>query len=191
MNDFWASRTGQELTGLPEDAYQPQFKIIPDGTMALASIKSFELISKEIDGQDTQYYQITWKITSDDYKGREVTQKIKAFDSKPEIAQRALNMLKLIYSLCGHIPKHSGVPTDDDHRFMLSKILGIKIGEWSMPKQEGGFREGNNVTEVHKVQEFKTTIGIKREPPKVKTAYIESAFSRNPRVATDPNDVPW
>ena len=178
MTEFWASRTGQPLTGNPEDAYQPQFQIIPDGTMALATIKSFELISKDV----RDYYQVTWKITSADYKGREVMQKIKAFDEKPEITQRALNMLKLIYGLLSHTPKHSGVPTNDDHRPLLGKVLGIKIGEWSMPKKDGpGFMEGNNVTEVHKPQDFITVVGVKREPPKVVSSSVESAFSRNPR----------
>ena len=190
MTNFWESRTGQELTGKPEDAYQPQFEIIPDGTLALASIKSFELISKKVNDKDMDFYQIIWKITSNDYKSREVTQKIKAFDEKPEITQRALNMMKLIYNLTGHIPKHSGVPTNEDHKPLLGKILGIKIGEWSMPKKEGsGFLEGNNVTEVHKPQDFIVAVGTKKAPPKVVSSSVDSAFSRNP--ASLENDIPW
>jgi len=194
---FWSSRIeGQELTGRLEDATVPDFELIPNGTTAPAQIKSFELTSKKINDKDVDQYEIVWKITSGDFKGREVTQKIKTFDDKDTIAQRALNMLKLIYTLCGHVPKHSNVPSNEDHRPMVGKILGIKIGEWSMPRtnpkpDQSPFLTGNNVTEVHPVNaDFKTETGVKRELPKVTTSAVESAFSRNQPVV-DSLDVPW
>lgn len=194
---FWTSRIeGQELTGRLEDCVLPDFENIPNGTTAPAQIKSFELVSKQINDKDVDQYEIVYKITSGDFKGREVTQKIKAFDDKDTIAQRALNMLKLIYTLCGHIPKHSGVPTNEDHRALIGKVLGIKIGEWQMPRtnpkpDQSPFLTSNNVLEVHKMgPEFSTQTGIKKELPKVTTSAIESAFSRNERTV-DANDVPW
>jgi hypothetical protein len=192
MENFWESRTGAPITGNASDAYQPQFESIPNGTTAPAMIKAFELTSKQINGVDTDFYNITWKITSGDFKGREVPQKIKAFDHKPEIAQRALNMLKLIYDLVGHKPTHKGVPTNDDHKPLIGKILGIKIGEWQMPKtKEPGFLTGNNVTQVHKIDaDFKTEVGVKRELPKITTSAVESALTRNANMHLD-DDLPF
>lgn len=194
---FWDTRIeGQAITGNLQDAVLPDFELIPNNTTAPAQIKSFELVSKKVNDKDTDFYEVTWKITSGDFKGREVTQKIKAFDDKDTIAQRALNMLKLIYTLCKHTPKHSGVPTNDDHRPLIGKVLGIKIGEWSMPRtnpkpDQSPFLTGNNVTEVHAVgPDFVTETGIKKELPKVTSSTVDSAFSRNERQI-DPNDIPW
>ena len=116
---FWDSKTGQEITGNANDAFQPQFEVIPQNTTAPALIKSFELVSKQINGIEVDFYQIVWKITSGDFKSREVTQKIKAFDEKPEIAQRALNMLKLLYTICGHVPKHGNAPSNEEGWFRI------------------------------------------------------------------------
>lgn len=198
---FWSSRIeGQELTGKLEDCVLPEFENIPNNTTAPAQIISFELTTKKIVDKgvekETDQYEIVYKITSGEFKGREVTQKIKAFDDKDTIAQRALNMLKLIYTLCAHTPKHSNVPSNDDHRPMVGKILGIKVGEWSMPRtnpkpDQSPFLTGNNVTEVHPVNaDFKTETGVKRELPKVTTSAVESAFSRNQPIV-DSLDVPW
>lgn len=194
---FWSSRIeGQELTGKLEDCVLPEYENIPNNTTAPAQIKSFELVSKKVNDKDVDQYEIIWKIVQGDFKGREVTQKIKAFDDKDTIAQRALNMLKLIYTLCAHTPKHSNVPSNEDHRPMIGKILGIKIGEWSMPRtnpkpDQSPFLTGNHVTEVHPVNaDFKTETGVKKELPKVTTSAVESAFSRNP-PSVDSLDVPW
>ena len=194
---FWDSRIeGQVISGDLKDAILPDFELIPNNTTAPAQIKSFELVSKKVNDKDTDFYEVVYKITSGDFKGREVTQKIKAFDDKDTIAQRALNMLKLIYTLCKHVPKHSGVPTNEDHLPLVGKILGIKIGEWSMPRtnpkpDQSPFLTGNNVTEVHAITaDFVTETGVKKELPKVTSSTVDSAFSRNERNV-DPNDVPW
>lgn len=194
---FWDTRIeGQAITGNLQDAVLPDFELIPNNTTAPAQIKSFELVSKKVNDKDTDFYEVTWKITSGDFKGREVTQKIKAFDDKDTIAQRALNMLKLIYTLCKHTPKHSGIPTNEDHKPLIGKVLGIKIGEWSMartnPKpDQSPFLTGNNVTEVHAIgPDFATETGVKKELPKVTSSTVDSAFSRNERQI-DPNDIPW
>lgn len=152
---FWDSRTGAPLTGLADDAFAGSFSIIPDGTTSTAMIKSFE--QKEFDGD--KFYQITWKIVSTAFKGQEVRQKIAAFDTKPEKAQRALNMLMMIYKLCAHTPTHSNAPTTDDLKPMCGKVFGIKIQEWALNGKEGNF-----VSEVHAADaEFKPEVGVKQE----------------------------
>lgn len=190
MNGFWESRIeGQEITGKLEDAVLPEFETIPHGTTAFARIKSFKLISKQIAGNDVKFYEVVYKITDGPFKSREVSQKIKAFDEKPSICQRALNMLKLIYTIAKHIPKHSGVPTDMDHASLIGKGFGIKIGEWSMKREnpkpdQSMFMTGNNVLEVHEVgPNFVPEVGVKREMPKVTTVDIAPKY--------DDKDIPW
>lgn len=182
MNDFWSSKTGEPISGRPEDAFTQNFDVIPEGTKAKAAIHEFKLVAKEIMGEEKRYYEITWKIIEGPFASRQVSQKIKAMDSKATIAQRGLNMLKLVYRLCNHTPLHGNMPTDRDHAPMVGKHLGIKIGEWSMPKQDGsGFMEGNHVTEVHALQGFVAEVGIKKELPVIVESKVESAFSRNSR----------
>ncbi len=152
---FFESKTGVPLTGNAEDAFTGSFTIIPDGTKATAQIKLFE--PKEYDGD--KFYQITWKIVSDSFKGQEVRQKMATFDDKPEKAQRALNMMMRIYKLCGYSPAHNNAPSLDDLRPMVGKVFGIKIQEWAHKGKEGNF-----VSEVHADDaEFKPEVGVKQE----------------------------
>ena len=152
---FFESKTGAPLTGNADDAFAGSFSIIPDGTTATAQIKLFE--PKEYDGD--KFYQITWKIVSDAFKGQEVRQKMATFDVKPEKAQRALNMMMSIYKLCGHSPSHNNAPSLDDLKPMLGKVFGIKIQEWALNGKEGNF-----VSEVHAADaEFKPAVGVKQE----------------------------
>lgn len=189
MNDFWLSGTGVMPTGAAQDAFAPSMDIIPDGTTALASIKSFLLMEKDT----VEYYEITWKITSNDFKGREVRQKIKAFDMKPEVRQRNLNMLKRIYDLLEFRPLHNGKPTDQDNIKLTGKILGIKINQWHVMRRDGsGFMEGNHVSEVHKPgPEFIPEVGVKKAPPQVTEHRSASAFNDFAPPAYNSNDVPW
>jgi len=192
---FWDSRTGAPIDGSPESSHTGDFTVIPNGTSAPASIKSFLLVEKKNPRTQVEenFYQITYKITSGEFKNREVTQKIKVFEDKPETVQRALNMMKRVYDLCNHKPAHANVPTNDDLKPMIGKILGIKIREWQIAKDDGGFMEGNFVAEVYSPsQDFKTETGIKLSLPEVITSHVNSAFSRNPRVEPDlDSDLPF
>ncbi len=183
MSNFWSSGSGAEVSGSPEAAFLKDFSVIPDGTLALALIKSFGLVDKTDQYGVKKYYEIIWKITSNDYKNREVSQKIKVFDGKPEAIDRNLNMLKLVMDLCQFKPKHSDAPSDDDLRPMCGKILGIKISEWSMPKADGsGLMEGNYVPEVYAAASFVPSVGVKLEVVHTPSAGGDSALTRNSRV---------
>ncbi len=95
--NFWTSGSGAPITGAPDKAFLQDFTVIPNNTMALAAIKSFMIAEENATAycaSASRYYQIIWKISSVDFKGREVKQKIKPFDGKPEQIDRALNMLK-------------------------------------------------------------------------------------------------
>lgn len=183
MSGFWTSPTGNIITGSAESAFLPDFTIIPDGTYAMALIKKFETINKPMSQySDAQkFIQITYKLADGDFKGREVIQKIKVFDGKPEQIERALNMLKLIMDLCGFKPDHNNEPTPAELSTMQGKVLGIKIREWSVPKQDGtGYIDGNYVSEVYDTKGFKSETGIKLEV-KHELPDTSTAFSRNPR----------
>lgn len=150
---FWESRTGEALTGNPEDSFNSGFQIIPDGTTAKAMIKIFE--PKEINGE--KFYQITWKIVSDKFKNAEVRQKLNVFDTKPERAQRSLNMMMLIYNLFEYKPTHNNAPSIEELKIFSGKMAGIKIQEWEF---EG--KQGNRVSEVYQLDEnFMPEVGIK------------------------------
>jgi|ERR1017187_104542 hypothetical protein len=179
MSNFWKSGTGNEIKGTAELAFMADFSIIPEGTTAIASIKSFEVIetTNEYTGPQ-KFMQIMYKITSGDYKGREVKQKIKCFDGKPEAIDRNLNMLKLVMDLCGYKPTHHNEPTNQELMAMNDKVVGIKIREWSVPKQDGsGMMEGNFVAEVHSPVNFVTETGTKIKH--VESMPTDSALSRN------------
>ena len=195
MSAFWQSGTGNEITGDPKSAFLQDFTVIPDGTLAVAVIDKFELVEKSDQYGEKKYYEIMWKITSPDFKGRVVSQKIKPFDGKPEAIDRNLNMMKLVMTLCQYKPTHANAPSTDDLRPMIGKSAGIKIREWSMPKQDGsGMMEGNFVAEVHPAQGFQCEVGEKLEVIYTPSTGVDSALSRNPRGQTQvdlTDDIPF
>jgi hypothetical protein len=185
MSNFWESKTGTPITGNPNDAFVKDFSIIPDGTTAVARIKTFEIIEKNSEYRGPEkYMQITYKITSGEFNDREVTQKIKPFDGEPKAIDRNLNMLKLVMDLCDFRPNHTGEPTSDDLKRMTGRILGIKIREWSLPKKDGsGIMEGNFVSEVAAASGFVVETGIKAVH--VHSMPTDTALSRNSNARVD------
>lgn len=182
---FWQSGTGNQITGEASKAFLPEFTIIPNNTAACAQIKLFEVVNKVINGNQMKFLQVTWKIANGDFKGREVNQKIKPFEGTPEQIDRALNMLRLVMDLCDVKPTHDGEPTNQDLARMHGKVCGIKIREWSLPKEDGsGMREGNFVAEVYPAKDFVAETGIKLESVAPKPV-ADSAFARNPRAVSN------
>lgn len=180
MSNFWESKTGGTITGEAKDAFTPSFEIIPDGSTACASIFKIELMEKEATNyaEATKFYQITWKLTTSNFKGRQVTQKIKCFTGTSESIDRNLNMLRLLMDLCKFKPTHKDAPTTQDLMPMIGSIVGIKIREWSMPKRDGsGILEGNFVSEVHSPVGFQEEVGTKVEHKMIEPA--QSALQRN------------
>lgn len=181
MKTFWKLSNGQDPIGDENSSHAGSFKIIPEGTMAIAAIKDF-LID---DSRQNEFYKIVYKITSGEYKNREVIQKIKCFDEKPSVSDRAINMLKRIHDLCGIKPLHDGPPSNEDVARFRGRALGIKISEWSMVREDGTIAEGNYVSEIHPIEGFVEMSGERlNQKPK-----IESAFSRNPAPSFDDDDI--
>lgn len=190
MVSFWTSGTGEMPTGLPQDAFVSDFSIIPEGTSASAMIKSFTIVEKEnkYSGTTDKFYNVVYRLLDGNFKSREVTQKIKCFDGKPEQIQRALNMLKLVMQLCDFKPSHNNAPGDIELITMVNKVVSIKIGEWSMPKADGGIIEGNFVREVHASGAIVTETGVKAE---VVHRPTDSALQRNATLPELDDGLPF
>jgi hypothetical protein len=192
---FWQAPSGKKITGNPEDSFAQAFTTIPEGTSAVATVKKFEVVNKEASqyGAAQKYIQVTYKLLDGDFKNREVQQKIKCFEGKPEQIERNLNMLMRVMKLCSYTPTHNNEPTTAELNEMVGNIVGIVIGEWSMPKADGsGVMEGNFVREVHESTGFVAETGVKAEVVHTNPA-PESAFSRDKarRDAELDGDVPF
>lgn len=195
MSDFWKSGSGQLLTGNAEDAFLREFSLIPNNSCAIAKIATFANVIKDnkFTGQVDKFINITWRILEGEFKNQEVTQKIKPFSGTNEAVDRALNMLKLIMTLCNFSPSHSSAPTDDDLKKMVGKTCGIKIREFAMPKNDGsGLFEGNFVSEVHDAVGFKSETGIKMQITHRAPDHLDSAYRRNPpKSDTIEDEIPF
>ncbi len=191
MADFWNSGSGAAITGNPSDAFVKDFSIIPEGTIAEACIKQFLLVDKENKhtGVQDKFYMVTYKLLNGDYKSQEVTQKIKCFNGKPEAIDRNLNMLRLVMQLCEFKPTHNNAPQDIELVFMVGKVVCIKVGEWSMSKQDGsGSMEGNFVREVHASGALAAETGVKAV---VTSKPTDSALTRNAKMPELDSDLPF
>jgi hypothetical protein len=190
---FWNSPTNQPITGSEKDAFIPDFTLIPEGTMAIGVIKSCTVENKEATqySEANKFIQVVYKLADGEFKNREVTQKIKVFDGKPEAIHRSLNMLKLLMMLCNYQPTHSNEPTNQDLANLHGKVIGLKIGEWSMPRADGSIGEGNFIREIHTPAGFKCETGVKAEVTHSRSS-VDSAFSRNSTVKDDlDTDLPF
>lgn len=176
---FYTAPNGHKITGDADKAFINSFSVIPEGTRATAKIKAFEVINKEATqyGAAQKYIQVTYKLLAGDYTHREVTQKIKCYNGTDEQIERNLNMLVLIMKLCKFAPTHDKEPSAHELASMNGNVVGIVIGEWSMPKNDGGLMEGNFVREVHPSEGFINETGVKAEPKPMPVA--DSAFARD------------
>jgi len=193
---FYTAPNGHKATGEESKAFAPDFSTIPEGTTAVAKIKAFEVVNKEAtqyaDAQ--KFIQVTYKILEGDYVHREVTQKIKCFDGSDAAIERNLNMLVLVMKLCKFTPTHNNEPTAHELASMIGSVVGITIGEWSIPKKDGsGLMEGNFVRKVASSEGFACETGVKAEPKPMPMP--DSAFARDKarRDAADEleSDIPF
>lgn len=155
---FWDLSNGSKASGNADDAFVASMGIIPDGTKAEALIQKFSVDSTG----EKPFINVQWKLTSGEFKGRVVFQKIHCWDDKATKADRAKNMLLLICKLGGHAPTHGGEPTDKDFAPLIGKTLGIKIAEWNMIGNDGQSKSGNFISEVHARDGFESVSGERR-----------------------------
>lgn len=178
------------ISGSTQDAFIPELTIIPNNTTARAQITLITIVEKHNKYVgDEKYIEVSWKILDGDFKAREVKQKIKCFVGDDNQLKRARNMLMLLLNLCDYKIPHEGEPTVFDLLPLTGKILGIKIREWSMEKQDGsGTMEGNFISEIHSADDkFMTETGIKSLPksPRPKSPSAQSGI---PNIADDLDD---
>lgn len=188
--NFWQLSTGVAPSGTAEASHAGSFGVIPEGTQAPAQIKEMVLM-EPTNSYHYKFYEVIFKLSSGEFKGREVRMKIKCFDDKTSIADRGKNLLKRFYDLCNHLPSHDGAPTTQDLYPMIGKVLGIKISEFVVNKPDGSISNGNYVSEIHKAdKDFETLTGVKLDVP---VSAIDTAFSRNEKRAlpNDSSDIPF
>ena len=158
---FWQSRIGTVIDGNIDE-----FKIIPDGTKAVATIKDF--IIKDYEGDPV--YQVIWKILDGEFKSYEVRQSIRANDLDDARRDKALNMFMRLYQLCDLKPTHDNEPEADDLLPFKGKIIGITIKIF-----HGDKGPMNWVSGIYKADEsFVPKVGDASKA----TNKIESAFTR-------------
>lgn len=180
------------ITGSSDDAFVPELTIIPNNTCARAQISKIEVIELTNQYQGAQkFIQVSWKILNGDFKTREVKQKIKCFIGDENQLKRARNMLMLLLNLCQYKIPHDNEPTVFDLLPLTGKVLGIKIREWSMEKQDrSGIMEGNFISEIHLADDnFLTETGIKLAPKIPKTSSY--GHSDIPNIADTEQDIPF
>lgn len=185
---FWTDSNGGQLKGDADSAFVNKFQIIPDGTKSIAMIKDFNI--KEFPGSKP-FYQISWQIISDEFKGQTVRQKLAVFDDEPKKQDRAKNMLKLICNLCDWKPTHTDAPSEPDLQRMKDKICGIQIQEFSMVSAQGETIEGNWVSQVHPSSGFATEVGVKAVVEHKPASRVESALTRNSVMPDLNEDLPF
>lgn len=174
---FWESQSGTKIDGSVENSHVQQFKVIPDNTRAVVSIK--DVVLKNIQGDE--FYQATYKIIDGDFKGEEVRHKIKAFDHDTKKRDREVNMFMRLFKLCGKQVTGNTAPGSEELAQLKGCVIGIRIQEWFF---DG--KEGNWVSEIHPSDGFVSEAGKKAERD------LSTAFSRNPRTDSGlDNDVPF
>ena len=184
------------ITGKAEDAFVSDMTIIPNNTAAKAQILKVEIVEKDNKFTGPQkYIEVSWKLLDGDFKSREVKQKIKVFNGDDNQLKRARNMFLLLLNLCQHKLTHDDEPTVFDLLPLHGKVIGIKIREWSMEKQDGsGVMEGNFISEIHLADDsFKTETGVKSQPktPKPGSSY-NNQHSGIPNIAdAADSDIPF
>ena len=180
------------VSGKAEDAFLPEMSVIPNNTQAPAQIKSISVVETNTQYAGNQkFVEVVYKLVSGEFKTREVKQKIKVFTGDSQQIQRARNMLKLLMDICGHELTHDNEPVTQDFTPMTGKIVGVKVREWQIEKNDGsGVMEGNFVAEIHKVDDkFVTETGVKlaAKSPKPSNQYAMDV----PNIADSESDLPF
>jgi hypothetical protein len=196
--NFWETSEGEKLTGDERSSFTESFEIIPDRTTAIADIVFIER-AKPTEHYLHDKYSIVWKITSNDFIRREVTQNLKCFDDNSRIANRSKNMLVRLYKLFGLKAASGNAPETEDLQLFVGKKAGIKINEYSMIKNDGETACGNYVSEVHDIKGFICAKGVKKEEGLVKSTSnntlaancgLDDALGRN-KPNVDLEDIPF
>lgn len=186
MTSFWELSNGSKATGSEADSFISPMGTIPDGTTATAVIQKFTVDKS----RERPYINIHWKLTEGEFKGRVVFQKLECWHDKATKADRAKNMLLLIYTLLNHVPSHGNEPNDKDFAPMVNRVLGIKINEWHMISEKTGEpMSGNFISEIHSAKEFECVTGKYASVTSVSSSVVDSALSRNPRQAKVDNEL--
>lgn len=152
---FWSG-----ITGLPSDSYTTDLSPLPNNTHVIAECQGVT-----IEQGDTPHIQFKWKVIDGEFKGRLLWQKLYIFAQDQKKADKAKNMLMLLFIL-NNLKVPNEMPTQGDLYGFHGKITSLLVGQYAIPKDDGSIMKGNFIREAH---------------PSDYKPVIESAFSRNPR----------
>lgn len=180
---WWQSSEGKNLTGSDEDSFASGFGIIPNNTTARAVLKKIEIE----DWGGESFIQCQWKIIEGAFKDQTTRQKIHVYDTKPQKADRARNMLVRLYKIAD-VSLPTGEPTDKDLAALQGKIMGIRVLEYYTPFPD--CKNGNWVSEVHSPNaDFVCKVGDKLDPPTPKQSVKQASDAFfSPTGTNDFND---
>jgi|SRR6056297_928376 len=187
---FFTLSNGEKPTGDAESAHAAGTLLIPHNTQAIAKIDSFKLIESQT-SDFPSFYAVKFELMNTKYKGFYVTLKLKPYDQKKSIQDRAKQMFVRLYHLCQLQPAHSGAPQDNDLLMFKDKILGIKILQWFYQGKEGNF-----VSEIHSSQNYECKEGEYLTPPTPSGQDVkqqetaDQAFSQQQTQTLD-DDIPF
>mgnify|MGYP001576459138 CR=1 FL=1 len=164
---FWSG-----ITGSPSDCFTTDMQPLPNNTHVIA-----ECQGAAIEQGDNPHIQLKWKVLDGEFKGRLLWQKLYIFAQDQKKADKAKNMLMLLFIL-NNLKVPTEMPTQTDLYGFNGKITSLLVGQYAIPKEDGTIMKGNFIREAH---------------PSDYKPVIESAFDRNPRptgsLASD--DIPF
>lgn len=162
---FYKTSTGKVATGALADAMTPTFGLIPNNTVALASLESIQFDKYQ---DNPEFINIKWLIKEGKYAGFMVRHKLDVNSTSTEKRDRALNMLVRLFKICEVTPQNpEAAPTQVDFDKCKSKELGIRILQWqSVDQYTGEVKDGNWVSMIYPLSEYEYQEGKFLEAPK-------------------------
>lgn len=187
---FYTLSDGTKPSGSAEDANIMVARTIPNDTKAVAKVTSAKL--KDFDG--SKFYEVEWELTSTNYKGVTVKQKIKCFDEDEKKVDRAKQMLVRLFKVLNFKPIHSEAPTDQDLFELKGRSAGIKVQQWFY-----NGKEGNWVSSLYESDGFESEEGylltapkqeMSKMPPNCNDSQINTVYEEFSKQSFD-SDIPF
>lgn len=138
-----------KATGSKEATEVKQFETIPGGTVARVAIVKAELKQHERYGNS---YNFGLKLQDGEFKGQTVFHNVKVFDANEKKADRAMEMFRRYYNICGIEIQCSGdFPQTYELSHFLGKELVATISMWQ--SDEDPSKHGNWISSINPFSE--------------------------------------
>ena len=145
-DNFWTDLAGRDIESGTSYSADTTFEPIPDGTEVLLKCSEIYWAKQLADNIIVAHWAV---IEPDEYKGRQIKQKIRIGVAGKE--DRAKRMLAAIDQICGGALRKAGVmPSDGDFKVnIVGGYVVAKLRVWEMDDEDTGeIRTGNWVASV-------------------------------------------